>query len=262
MPQKKRSHGKADTKHYTSTRKSMFKGRRKAIVRKSPNSPPNSYHFSRGFDSHAVVGTTAGLFAMNSDSKYQIINLRVKFSDLDGYTDFNALFSEYKVKNFGVELIPNFRDNKSNILNSTDAIINAQIPNYQIFEIPANYTDDDHDFAGMTGAQIDSFINQTQRKSSVLMPGAAHKYYISDPKCVKYEGGPDKDGGTASISMGPTYWLSTGAPTGGNLDERTVEHYGIRLLIRRVDGLDISNSVQSFAFRVQHQVNFMCRKVQ
>lgn len=199
---------------------------------------------------------------MNTDSKYQIINLRAKFSDLPEYQEFNALFSEYKIKNFSIQLIPNFRDNKTNILNSADAIINAQIPNYQVFAIPANYTDDDHDFAGMTGAQIDSWLNQTQRKSSLIMPSRPHTYHTSRPKVVKYEGGPDKDGGTASISMGAPYWLSTGAPTGGNLDERTVEHYGLRLLIRRVDGLDISSAVQSFAFRVQHTVNFMTRKVQ
>lgn len=199
---------------------------------------------------------------MNTDNKYQIINLRAKFSDLPDYTEFNSLFSEYKIKDFSVQLLPNFRDNKLNLLSSTDTIVNAQIPNYQIFSIPANYTDDDHDFAGMTGAQIDSWLNQTQRKSSIVMPSRPHTYRTPNPKVVKYEGGPDKDGGTASISMGRPYWLSTGAPTGGNLDERTVEHYGLRLLIRRVDGLDISSAVQSFAFRVQHQINFMCRKVQ
>lgn len=94
-------------------------------------------------------------------------------SDMPEFTEFNSLFSEYKIKTFSVNLVPTLKQN-------VDANnITAAVPNFQVFAVPVNYTDDVQDFSLLSAADIDSFLNQTQRKSMRLMfqpvgtPGSA-----------------------------------------------------------------------------------------
>uniref|UniRef100_UPI00404A84AD hypothetical protein n=1 Tax=Flavobacterium sp. TaxID=239 RepID=UPI00404A84AD len=83
-----------------------------AHVRTSPNSAPNVYKFTRGFDSFGFVDSDTGIFRQNTDNKYLIISLAVKFSELPDYGEFNALFSEYKINNYTIKLTPNFSTNQ------------------------------------------------------------------------------------------------------------------------------------------------------
>lgn len=223
-------------------------------IRTAPVSAPNVYNFTRGFDSFATVGITSGIFAMNTDNRYQVINLRTRFSDMPQFTEFNSLFSEYKIKTFSVNLVPTLKQNvgANNII----------VSNFQVFAVPVNYTDDEQDFSLLSSAEIDSFLNQTQRKSMRLMPNRPKMYVTRKPRVPKYEGPLNVTGGTSTIAMGTPYWLSTGPPATGAQDERNVYHYGMRLLIRRVDGGVINPALNPMGFRVQHQVNFACRKVQ
>lgn len=233
------------------------------VLRTSPNASPNVYHFTRGFDSFAFVDSNTGIFRQNTDNHYLIISLASKFSDLPDYGEFQALFNEYKIKNYSVKLIPNFTQNQYAVLNSADVQYRADIRNYQAFIVPVNYTDEIQDFSLMTGAQIDSWINQTQRKSSTIFPSRTKTYYTKNPMIVKYDGPTTKSGGTSTLKMDRPSWLSTSAPSIiGNPDERNVLHYGSRILIRRVDGSTLSGSANPMGWRVHHQVNFMTRKVQ
>jgi len=245
----------------TGTSKRNVKRRKRvARVRTAPRSSPNVYRFTRGFDSFSSIGETAGIFAMNTDNKYQIIDLHTKFADLPDYTEFNSLFSEYKITGFDVQLVPTHKSNLALVQHNPDGI-----PNYEVFVIPANYTDDELNFALFDGPTIDSYLNQTQRKRMMVFPNRPKTYVTTKPKIVKYQGPTTKSGGVATQAMGSPCWLSTAAPTGTFQDERTVVHYGQRLLIRRVDGLAMNNvdpSVQAMGFRVHHQVHFLCRKVQ
>lgn len=248
------------TRYARPTKKARVSSKR---VRTSPSSAPNVYHFSRGFDSFASIGASTGIFTMNLDAKYQVINLRTKFSDLPDYTEFNALFSEYKIKNFTIKLVPTYSSNQPVVLTSGEN--HNAIPNYQVFAVPVNYTDDAQDFAAMTGVAIDSFLNQTQRKSMNIMPNRPRIYVTNKPRVPKYEGPLNVGGGTSTIAMARPYWLSTGAPVpAANQDERNVLHYGLRILIRRVDGAAMTADAtpNPLGFRVHHQVNFMMRKVQ
>lgn len=231
-------------------------------VRTSPTAAPNVYRFTRGFDSFGFLDSNTGIFRQNTDNKYLIISLATQFSDLPDYTEFNSLFSEYKINSFDITLTPNFQDNQYAVLKSDDTPYRVDIRNYQCFAVPVNYTDEAVDFSSFTGTQIDNWINCAQRKRVTVFPGRVKRYRTRNPRVVKYEGAIDKALGTATASMGRPYWLSTAAPTGLNPDERNVQHYGLRLLIRRVDGTALSGTANPMGWRVQHQVHFSCRKVQ
>uniref|UniRef100_UPI0040477536 hypothetical protein n=1 Tax=Limnohabitans sp. TaxID=1907725 RepID=UPI0040477536 len=208
------------------------------------------------------MDANSGIFSQNVDSKYLIISLATQFSDLPDFTEFNSLFSEYKINSFDITLTPNFTQNQYTVLDAADTSYRVDIRNYQCFAVPVNYTDEAVDFAAYTGAQIDAWLNCTQRKRVTVFPGRVKRYRTSKPRVVKYEGAIDKALGTSTASMGKPYWLSTAAPTGVNPDERNVQHYGMRLLIRRVDGSTLSGTANPMGWRVQHQVYFSCRKVQ
>ncbi|WP_445779361.1 hypothetical protein [Shewanella sp.] len=197
---------------------------------------------------------------MNTDNKYQIINLRTKFSDLPNFIEFKSLFSEYKIKDFTIKLVPTYATNMQSV-----AAIAYPVPNYEVFAVPANFTDDTQDFSTWSATQIDLWLNQTQRKRMSIMPNRPRIYVTKKPRVAKIGGPLDKDAvGVPSITMGRPYWLSTNPPAFGSPlpDETKVEHYGMRILIRRVDGEAIPSDLQPMGFRVHHQVNFMCRKVQ
>lgn len=257
--------GKAKPKRKRSGTTFVHRKRKRALqrVRTAPKSAPNVYHFTRGYDSFANLGATTGIFAMNNDNTFQIISLKCSLQELPNYTEFNSLFSEYKIKSFSVRMVPTFKTNVPVVLTSADATHAQEVPNYEVFAIPANFTDDEQDFTAMTGTVIDSFLNQTQRKSMLVMPNRSKTYHTSKPKVVKY-GGPAVKGavGTSTLVMGSPNWMSTAAPTGVNQDERAIFHYGLRLLIRRVDGAAMSTTAQTMGFRIHHQVNLMMRKVQ
>lgn len=235
-------------------------------VRTSARAAPNVYNFTRGFDSYGDFGTDSGIFATNTDDKYLIISLATQFSDLPDYTEFNSLFSEYKINNFKVTLVPNFESNQYQTLTSTDTVARTDIRNYQCFAVPVNYTDQAQDFSTMSASDIDKYLNVTQRKRMSVFPGKTTTYTTSKPKVVKYIGAVGKELGISTSAMGNPYWLSTDAPPDPNPtgvpDERTVKHYGMRLLIRRVDGSAFTTTANPMGWRVQHQVNFACRKVQ
>lgn len=234
-----------------------------AHVRTSPSSAPNVYKFTRGFDSFGFVDSDTGIFRQNTDNKYLIISLAVKFSELPDYGEFNALFSEYKINNYTIKLVPNFSTNQYPVLNADNSLYRTEIRNYQAFIIPVNYTDEQVSFDTMSGADIDSYLNQTQRKRVSTFPNKTKVYKVSAPKIVKYDGPVSKLGGTSTLKMGTATWLSTGPVTVlGQADERNVLHYGSRILIRRVDGSALTGTSNPMGWRVHHQVNFSMRKVQ
>jgi len=159
--------------------------------------------------------------------------------------------------------VPTHKDNLPFVGEHNVATHQLAIPNYEVFVVPANYTDDALNFPLFDAATIDSYLNQTQRKRMSVFPDRPRTYKTTNPKVVKYVGPIAKTGGTSTQAMGQPYYLSCSAPALGQADEREVEHFGYRLLIRRVDGLTMSASTtQTMGFRVHHQVHFQCRKVQ
>jgi len=96
-----------------------------------------------------------------------------------------------------------------------------------------------------------------------IVPNRPRIYTTNKPRVPKYGGPLTKDGGDSAVTMSSPYWLSTDPPPLGSTapSETSVEHYGMRILIRRVDGTAMSAAAQFTGFRVHHQVNFMCRKV-
>ncbi len=266
MPAAKRafkSHGKPKPRD-PPPRRDLTKFRRKkaARPRTSPSARPNEYRFTRRFSSTHKLGTTSGQWLMNTDDKYQIIKLVTSFNNLPDYTEFNALFSEYKIHSFSIKLIPYQSANQLALLDSSDSVVAAPLPNYEVFEIPVNFTDDAPDLSSKTGDDLEDFLNQSQRLRRKMMPRGVQSYFVKHPKVMKFIGSINKTVDTsATKAMGSPGWLSTDNSTSPN--ETNVNHYGIQLAIRRVDGLAMNiGSFQTMGFRVEHQINFSCRKVQ
>jgi len=246
------------------SRRDLAKYRRKTVrVRTNPRSAPNAYHFTRGYDSVGFVDANTGIFRQNTDNKYLIISLATAFNELPDFAEFNSLFSEYKIKGFSVTLTPNFSMNQYQTLTSTDTVARTDIRNYQCFAVPVNFVDEYQDFSQLSGPSIDKWLNCTQRKKVAVFPGYPKTYHTTRPQVVKYDSAVSKETHTnASTKMGRPTWYSTAAPPLVQVDERTVKHYGMRLLIRRVDGGTMNPSANPMGWRVHHQVHFACRKVQ
>ena len=242
----------------------------RAIIRTSASSSPNVHVFKRSYDHPFSIGVTDadnGVH-LNTDSKYLVVKLVAKFSELPDYEEFQHLFSQYKITSIKHSLVPYYSQNMPSV-QYTSSITALAIPNYEIFTVPVSTTAQYPDFEGMTSAELDSFLNQTQRKSIRLMPSRTQTYWTKSPKVVGYSGPVDKGAGSASMEMVAPGWLMTtpGIPPGMINDQTTVEHYGVTLLIRRVDGLALPThgagdaNLHNMGFRMEHDVYFKTRQV-
>lgn len=258
-------------RRYTKPR-AKSKARPRTVVRTSAGSSPNVHMFTRSYDNAFSIGTadhTNGVF-LNSDSKYMIIKLHTKFNRLPDYTEFKALFSEYKITSITHRMVPYYSNNISaNLWGTTSGTAyQGAVPNYEIFSLPVSSSARESDLTSMTATQLDSFLNQSQRKGRRLMPSKTQKFTTMHPKVVGYKGPLDKSGGTAMLAMENPVYLNTdpAALVTGGVDQTDVSHYGIVLIIRRVDGGTLSSPTTAGAAtmgaRMETQVYFKTRKVQ
>lgn len=243
------------------------KGRRtpRIAIRSSPSAAPNVHMFKRSYDHPFTIGvadSTNGVL-MNTDNKWQIVQLHTQFAKLPEFTEFKTLFSEYKITSVTHKLVPYYGNNQLSQYTSSGPTIN--IPNFEVFCLPVNSSAREAKFHTKTAAEIDSYINQSQRKSNRIMPSRTQVYRTLHPKVVGYKGPLSKDGLNALMAMeAPTYLNTdpTALVTGG-VDQTAVTHYGVTLLIRRVDGAALNSSPQAgMGFRMENDVFFKCRKVQ
>lgn len=244
----------------------------RAVIRSSPSAAPNVHMFKRSYDHPFTIGVAdaANGVLLNTDTKYMVVQLHTKFNKLPEYTEFKSLFSEYKITSVTHRLVPFYKDNVQISYNTDVGTTNpyvAAIPNYEIFSIPVNSSAREAELHTKTGAQIDEYLNQAQRKAIRLMPSKTQVFKTLKPKVVGYKGPLDKDGQTALMTMvAPSYLNTDPSPlvTGG-VDQTDVTHYGITLLIRRVDGEAFptaSHIHQNMGFRMENEVFFKTRKVQ
>ena len=195
-----------------------------------------------------------------------IVKLHTKFNKLPDFDEFKALFSQYKITSIKHRLVPYYSINQPVSLNRGGSQI-QRIPNYEIFTVPTRTSAEDHDFEGMTQAQLDSYLNQTQRKSIKLMPSKTQIYWTKHPKVVGYSGPLDKGAGNSMMTMTAPSYYETDPSLPGMLDQTDVAHYGVTILIRRVDGSsmanpDSANIAEGMGFRMENEVFFKTRKVQ
>lgn len=254
-------HGKSKSRATASRRNlSKFRSKKAPRPRTSPFNPPNEYRFTRWYSEAQHLGTTAGDWLLNTDSRFQIIKLATEFNRLPDYTEFKALFSEFKIHSFTVKLVPYYSRNQPQLTGLTGGT--SAIPNYEVFAVPVNYSDTPGHLESKTAAQIVSFLNQSQRTGVSLMPNKTKSYHTAKPKIVKYIGAVGKISlGTSFTAMGSPTWLST--DNTATPDETDVSHYGLQLVIRKVDGTAFDlTATQAMGFRVETHVNFSCRKVQ
>lgn len=237
----------------------------RATIRSSPSSAPNVHVFKRSYDHPFTLGVadpTNGVY-LNTDSKWMVVKLHTKFNKLPAYTEFKALFSEYMITSITHRLVPYCSNNITGISNAQ-----FTVPNYEIFSIPVNSSAREADLNTLSSDQIDDYLNQSQRKSIRLMPSRTQYFKTMKPQVVGYKGPLDKDGSTALMAMQrPSYLNTDPSPlvTGG-VDQTDVTHYGVTLLIRRVDGaafnVPSATHIQPMGFRMENEVFFKCRKVQ
>ena len=252
-------------------RRRAAKKKPRQIIRSSVNAAPNTYSFSRGYDHPFAIGVadeTNGVF-LNTDNLYQIVELHTKFNKLPDYTEFKSLFSEYKITSIYHKLVPYYSINMPSV-QYTPNHSTVAIPNYEIFAMPVNSSVREQDLPNKTGAEIDSYINQSQRKARRIMPSRTQNFKTLKPKVVGYKGPIDKDAGTSLMVMEAPTYLNTdpAALVAGGVDQTDVIHYGMSLLIRRVDGLALPSQHQGdphlthMGFRMENKVYFRTRKVQ
>jgi len=263
MPKISKKRGRSNT----ATRKRLFKRRRKgALVRTRPVSRPNTYRFMREYSFPMAFGSVYpdnanGLY-MNTDNRFVVIKCNTAFNKLPEFQEFKALFSEYKITSFSQTFTPYFSQNQTAVLkyNANDDVTQA-VPNYEMFIVPVNYAEEQSALETKTHDEIESYLNQSQRKSVRLMPSKRQVWNTPKPRVVKYTGPLSKTHGTSVSSMGAPPWMSTD-PAQLPADETSVLHYGMQLLIRRVDGAPIEDQPQTMGGRLTTHVNFMTRKVQ
>lgn len=229
-------------------------------ISQNPLSAPNKYNFMRSFASSINIGIadTQNNIFMNTDNKCQIIKLRVKLAQLPDYTDFQALFNQYKITSVKSHLIPFYKDNIPHAYGAGAGTAPA-IPNYQVFYVPENYMIDIPAFQSKTIAQIDDYINQSQKKAYAIFPNRPKKFWNKKPSVpdVIFE---EKAGASIPGKMVRFPFIDA------NIID--VEAYGLQLLIMRVDRLQFNptgatdNTAQHMGWRVQHDVYLQTRKVQ
>ena len=154
------------------------------VIRSSPSAAANVHMFKRSYDHPFTIGVadnTNGVY-LNTDSKYMIVKLHTQFKKLPEYTEFKALFSEYKITSITHKLVPYFSQNQT--IGGT-----AQpIPNYEVICLPVNSSARESDLPAKTSAQISDYINQAQRKAQRVMPSRTQRYITMNPKVVGYKG--------------------------------------------------------------------------
>ena len=272
----KRKSGTAP-KHRSSVKSSSKKSRKskkratpRSIIRASPRSAPNVHVFKRSYSYPFTVGvaSAANDVFLNTDSRWQILQLHTSFKALPDYIEFKSLFSEYKITSITHRLVPYFSTNLQVSFATANTGAALNIPNYEVYCLPVNSSARQAELQNMTDANLSKYINQSQRKSCRIMPNRTQTYRTTQPKVVGYKGPLDKQGGTAVMCMqSPTYLNTDPAPLVPNGQDQTdVTHYGVTLLIRRVDGGTLgpahADNFQAMGFRMETEVFFKCRKVQ
>jgi len=250
--------------------KGKAKGKNKSLPRNSismnPLSRPNRYNFTRSYDYPVWVGKAdnANLVYMNTDNTYMIIKLHTKMTNLPEFVaDFNPLFNQCQITSVKHTLVPFLKTNipfQHQLPGSNPTSADA-VSNYQIFYMPENYTIDQLALQSTAGSVIDSQINQTQRKAYRLLPGKQFTILNKRPSLVEANVVGDKSGSTPIKStMVRAGYLNID-------DHKDTTHYGLQLVIRRVDGKpmtsrDFDDSFAMMGWRIQNQVFFRTRRVQ
>lgn len=228
-----------------------------ALVRMYPN--PNLTFGLSADTTHNVT--------LNTDSTVQIVKLHTKFSDLHDFANFQTLFNEYQITSIKHKLIPYYKNNVP--FTQGNASTAAAIPQLEIFAFPVSRAVRTQDMAAMTGAEFNHFANASIRKSQRIMPSGVQTWWTKQPKVVGYAGPTSKDAGVASMYMTSPKWFSTNpaAIVTGGPDQTTIQHYGLVIAVRRVDGQSFNihgqgeNLLQFMGYRMENQVFFRCRKV-
>lgn len=264
----KRTTIKHRVKRTSVKRKPKRKIRPRAVIRTAPSAPANVHMFKRSYDHPFTVGhaDNANGVYMNSDSKYMIVKLHTKFNKLPDYTEFKALFSEYKITSITHKLVPFFSQNQPYAVRDDGSAI-QNVPNFEIFSIPVNSSVREDELNLKTGAEIDSYLNQSQRKARRIMPSKTQTFTTLHPKVVGYKGPINKLAGISMMVMEAPTYLNTdpAAMITGGADQTDTTHYGVTLLIRRVDGIAFpvqTGVYEGMGFRMENEVFFKCRKVQ
>lgn len=244
-------------------------------LRTSPGSQPNQYNFTRSHSQPFNIGLADndnGVYlntpAVGGGGQYMVIKLNQKGDMLTKFSEFETLFSEFKITSFKQTLTPYYKDNLQFSENGTSTSI--AIPNYEVIEIPVSSSINQPEFETMTAAEIQAFLDQSQRKGKRLMPSAVQSYWTTKPKVSILAASSDKESSVYVTKMTTPSWLpttQTSTPAGAALGS-AVRHYGKQLLVRRVDGKTLNShgsgdsGLASMGFRMDSQVFLKMRKVQ
>lgn len=283
-----RSRGPVKSRTKQKVRRAYHRLRPRHALRKSPFGRANSYPFTRSVTEYLDSWATgdSGRMELNTDQKYYCMQMRVKLTDLPSYDEFRTLFTRYKITSWDTIITPSFKNNIGMFRvqhgNDTDANtknlqIQPAIPNFEMFIIPATFTVKltTRKWADLTYDEITDILDQSQIKSRRVIPSKGFRFKTKYPQIVRTGFVPEKmDPSSTDVEqfMAKAPWLINGQgphQPGAINDQRTVEHYGFDVIVRRVDGevltsqqaYNVNANVAKFGWRVTKQVYLKFDKV-
>lgn len=238
-------------------KKKANRTRKRILPRSSPAKAPSAYFFNRAYDYVIGMGTAdaANHVYVNTDTKYMIIKLFTTMTMLPDHAEFRPLFNQYKINRVHHRLVPDYKNNIPAVIDG--ATVQAAIPNYEIFIIPIRYRASDPELQTLGSADIDSYLNQSQRCSKRLMPSGVQTFVNKRPMIRQQA--TDNTFGVDQTTLVPSTWF----PTSGTSNPMDVPHFGYQIVIRRVDGQAFTAVAnQLMGFRMENRVHFCMRSVQ
>lgn len=217
-------------------KKRIYRKKRGATTRRPTNFNnknkmlPSVYPFTRSFETLIALEAPTGFFTPTLTDNMVVGHVEVNLAELPSYTEFQALFAQYKINALELKVTPSYQmDMASNPLVSGQTIICAVWRSSHGEAPTQNFTIND--------------LLQIQKRKEFLMPKTRPKiHYMRLSQLTQVYG--------AGVTT--TDYVKT-KPKYINTTESTTPHYGINFCFRAPDGA----AMTSYSPRLL--LNFKCK---
>lgn len=220
-----------------------FNKKRRVYARVQRGLRPAIYPFKRSQSVTIGLNTSSPPSGWNVNGNNLYRNWGLTLGELNDYSDFVNLFKYYRLK--GVRIQMYFSNNVSLTEDG-----NNNSPNQQILMwTDINQDGSNYAAAGLETTYLDS---QTAKKRLCLKTtGKPIDIYMGLRQQNQIYGGPSN---TDYTTVSPK-WIST--------SEATTPHYGIKMMLQRVDGQAFTSGINNSQFvKIIQTVYFQCKKVE
>ena len=206
-------------------RKKTYRKKRGATTRRPTNfnnknkMSPSVYPFVRSFETLLALETPTGIFQATTNDNLVVGHVEVNLAELPSYTEFQALFAQYKINALEMKVTPSYQmDMAANVLLSGQTII-------------CSVWRSSHGEAPTTSFRISDLL-QIQKRKEFIMPRTRPKtHYMKLSQLTQVYGAGVTT--TDYIKTKPKYVATT---------EATTPHYGLNFCFRCPDGAAMTAS--------------------